>query len=168
MFKSVTLEVSLKPFKQTDEGYIRSVCDQIFTQWRPLLKDREEISVMLWTGDGSEILDYSGELDEEFEWCKYAGTANHQLPKDDEPKYISLHKRKQLYNESPPRFTYRILKRIVSIIKETGKRHFPSASVLVGETFDIGPEFAVSDFKYKRHTRHNSKEQEQKLPADHL
>lgn len=59
MFKNVTLELSLKPFKQTDEGYIRKICAQIFEQWRALLKDRPSISIMLWVGDGSEILDYT-------------------------------------------------------------------------------------------------------------
>ena len=78
MFKSVTLEVSLKPFKKTDDGYIRSVCEEIFTQWRPLVKDAETVSVMMWTADGSEILDYSGSLEDSFEWCYFVGQA--QLP----------------------------------------------------------------------------------------
>ena len=59
MFENVTLELSLKPFKQTDETYIRKVCAQIFEQWRPLLKKRKSISIMLWVGDGSELLDYA-------------------------------------------------------------------------------------------------------------
>jgi hypothetical protein len=37
------------------------------------------------------------------------------------------------------------------LLKTEGKRHFPSAEIKIGETFDIGPEFAKSDFKYKRH-----------------
>ena len=152
MFKSVTLEISLKPFKKTDDEYITNVCEQVFTQWRPLLVNRESISIMLWTADGSEILDYTGEIDDEFEWCKFAGTANHSFPLDNEPKYISLHERKQFYTEEPPVMTYRVLKNIISTIKSVGKAHFPTSKILVGETFDIGPEFAVSDFKYKRHT----------------
>ena len=52
MFETVSLELSLKPFKQTDEAYIRSVCKGIFSQWRPLLKNRKTVSVMLWVGDG--------------------------------------------------------------------------------------------------------------------
>ena len=47
MFENVTLEMSLKPFKQTDERYIKQVCNKIFEQWRPLLKNRKTISVML-------------------------------------------------------------------------------------------------------------------------
>ena len=41
MFENITLEMSLKPFKQTDEIYIRNVCAQIFEQWRPILKNRK-------------------------------------------------------------------------------------------------------------------------------
>ena len=76
MFKAVTLEMSLKPFKKTDREYVRGVCRELFSSWRALLLGREEISVMLWVGDGSEILDYSGELDSSFEWAYYLGTAN--------------------------------------------------------------------------------------------
>lgn len=34
MFKTVNLELSLKPFKKTDEQSIREVCHGIFEQWR--------------------------------------------------------------------------------------------------------------------------------------
>ena len=47
--------------------------------------------------------------------------------------------------------TYKILKNIVAAFKEEGKKALPGAKITVGETFDIGPEFAVSDFKYNRH-----------------
>ena len=50
--------------------------------------------------------------------------------------------------ENPPVMTYGILKKIVSCIKEEGKKAFPDTEIRVGETFDIGPEFAISDFKY--------------------
>ena len=55
MYKQVTLEVSLKPFKQTTDEYINSVCQKIFRQWYPLLKDAETVSVMLWAADGKEF-----------------------------------------------------------------------------------------------------------------
>lgn len=61
MFKRITLEVSLKPFKKTDDKYIDSVIRKMFVQWMPLLKEREEISVMMWTSDGSEILEYNAD-----------------------------------------------------------------------------------------------------------
>lgn len=152
MFKSVTLEVSLKPFKRTDEDYIRSVCKQIFTQWHGLLKNREVISIMLWTADGSEILDYAGDPNDSFEWCCYMGTANRELATDDDRPDLSIHAKKRFYTSDPPIMTYGILKRIVTILKQEGNRLFPDSKITVGETFDIGPEFAVSDFKYHRHT----------------
>ena len=150
MYKNVTLEVSLKPFKQTDPGSIRRVCREIFTQWRPLVKDCETVSVMLWTADGSEMLDYAGEPEEAFEWCRYLGTAN--LPYNDTgDDSVSLHERKYAYMENPPEMTYRILRTIVRSLKEAGEALLPGKKILVGNTFDIGPEFAVSDFKYNRH-----------------
>ncbi len=151
MFETVNLEVSLKPFKKTDSEYIRAVCTQIFEQWRPLLKGRRSISIMLWASDGSEILDYAGNLDDEFEWARYVGTANQPYLEDGEPLETSLHSKKQDYMKDAPVMTYRILKEIIDTLKEEGKRAFPDSEIRVGETFDIGPEFAISDFKYNRH-----------------
>lgn len=150
MFKNVTLEISLKPFKQTSDEYIKSVCRNVFEQWKPLIKNRETISVMMWSADGSELLDYTGELDKEFEWCCYLGNANVPLL-EDMPQETTIHVRKQLYTENPPKMTYRILKNIVETFKSEGKRIFPDSEIKVGTTFDIGGEFAVSDFKYNRH-----------------
>ncbi len=151
MFRNITLEMSLKPFKQTDDEYIRNVCAQIFSQWRPLLKERESISVMLWTSDGSEILDYAGRLEDEFEWGRFWGTANKPFLAEDEPLETSLHARTHSYLKNAPKMTYAILKKIVSTLKDEGKKAFPDAIIRVGETFDIGPEFTKSDFKYNRH-----------------
>lgn len=150
MFKSVTLEVSLKPFKKTDDAYIREVCEKIFNHWRPLLKSAETVSVMMWTADGSEILDYAGNEEDTFEWCKWIGQA--QLPYEEGGEIDqNIHLKKHYYIENPPVMTYGVLKRIVSALKEVGKKHFPKAKIRVGETFDIGPEFAISEFKYVRH-----------------
>lgn len=152
MFNSVTLEVSLKPFKETSDEYIRKVCKKIFRQWYPLIMNRKTVSVLFWTSDGSEILDYSGNLDDTFEWCCYIGTANKPLAEKNDNPALSLHHKKRYYMENPPVMTYGILKRIIEILKEEAARVCPDAIIRVGETFDIGPEFAVSDFKYNRHT----------------
>lgn len=152
MFENITLELSLKPFKRTDEAYIRKICAKIFEQWRPLLKNRKTVSIMLWVGDGSEILDYAGNFSDDFEWARFVGTANLPYLEDDAPLEISLHERKQDYTQNAPIMTYGILKTIISCLKEEGKKAFSETEVRVGETFDIGPEFAISDFKYNRHT----------------
>ena len=151
MFNNITLEISLKPFKQTDDEYIKQVCAKIFEQWHQLLKNRKSISVMLWASDGSEILDYDGNMDKEFEWCRFLGTANLTYLEEGAPTETSLHIRKRDYIKNAPKMTYRILKNIVSCLKAEAKRCFPDTTVRIGETFDIGPEFALSDFKYNRH-----------------
>lgn len=152
MFRSVNLEMSLKPFKKTDRESLRGVCSTVFRQWAALLKGRESISVMLWVGDGSELLDYAGVMEDPFEWCRFVGTANLPYRTPDEPMETSLHQKKQDYMPDAPVMTYGILREIVALIKEEGKKAFPDAVIRVGETFDIGPEFAISDFKYHRHT----------------
>jgi ATP-dependent helicase/nuclease subunit A len=114
--------------------------------------ESKEISIMLWVGDGSEMLDYDGDLNKEFEWAYFIGTAN--LPLFDEKKddpAVSLHSKKRYYMENPPKMTYAILKNIISIFKQEGAKRYPNAKITIGETFDIGPEFAISDFKYNRH-----------------
>ncbi len=151
MFENICLEMSLKPFKQTDIEYIRTVCAKIFEQWRALLKDRKSISITLWVGDGSEILDYAGNLEDEFEWARFIGTANLPHLEEGSPRETSLHTRKQDYMKNPPKMTFGILKTIVATLKEVGKEALPNAVIRIGETFDIGPEFAISDFKYRRH-----------------
>ena len=76
MFENITLEMSLKPFKRTDEASIRALCAQVFSQWHALLKGRKTVSIMLWVGDGGEMLDYAGNPEDTFEWCRFVGTAN--------------------------------------------------------------------------------------------
>ena len=77
MFRNITLELSLKPFKKIDAASIQAVCAGVFEQWNALLKNRETVSVMLWVGDGSEILDYDGDLNKPMEWCHYIGSAKY-------------------------------------------------------------------------------------------
>lgn len=159
MFRKITLEMSLKPFKKTDTAAIESEIRGLFQQWQPLLKERKEISVMLWTADGSEILTYQGKEDRAFEWCCYIGTASNELISDADDPAVSLHARKRRYIPEPPVMTYRILKTIVASIKRIGRELYPDSEITVGETFDIGPEFAVSDFKYRLHPEITSGQQ---------
>lgn len=154
MFENITLEMSLKPFKRTDSEYIKNVCERLFSQWKPLVKTAKTVSVLLWCADGSELLDYRGSLDDEFEWCYFLGGANQRESNYQEidPEGKGLHTRNYLYTKNPPKMTYRILKEIVSTLKKTGKNVLgEDKEILVGETVDPGPEFAVSDFKYNRH-----------------
>lgn len=153
MFPNITLEMSLKPFRQTDDESIQKVCTKVFEDWKPLVRDAETVSVLLWTADGSEILDYKGNLQEEFDWCKYIGNANPKASYDCEgdPDKIGLHAKTYLYMDEPPVMTYGTLQRIIAALKKAGREVLGSRKIRVGETFDPGPEFAKSHFKYEKH-----------------
>ena len=153
MFQNIQLEMSLKPFRQTDDAYIQAVCEDVFKQWRPFVKDCPTVSVMLWTADGSEILDYKSDMDESFEWCDKLGGANPQKNHSAiDPDGIGLHSRYYFYMQHPPKMTYGILRKIVAALKDAGHKILgEEKNILIGETFDVGPEFAISPFKYERH-----------------
>jgi hypothetical protein len=152
MIKNVTLEVSLKPFSDLSVEGIRAVCEKIYLQWQPLIKDIENISIMFWAADGSEILDYKGNLDDTFEWAKYIGVANPEIygiiPVLPQEQLSTFHS-PRLYMKNPPEYTYADLKRILHILREVFAEK--GRTTRIGATFDPGPEFAKSSFKYERH-----------------
>jgi hypothetical protein len=173
--------MSLKPFWDSTPQTRDAVCRELFTQWQPLCRFAESISIQLWTGDGSEVLEYQGDLDATLEWARYHGSANSIWHKDadvdkttrsnatskqgktdhsganiggeaDEldPENRGVHKRSYLYRPEPPVFTLRWLQELVVALKKIG-REVTGKTIFVGTTFDIGPEFAVSKFKYDWH-----------------
>lgn len=149
-FNNITLEASLKPFKVNEKEYIRAVAKEMFTQWHSLLRHTDTVSVMLWTGDGSEILDYNGTMEQPLEWAMYMGDPNTKHEVGSGPVELSIHERAYLYLDNPPKFNYGDLKLIVAILKEEGRR-ITGKPIMIGATFDPGPEFAKSEFKYKKH-----------------
>ena len=149
-FNNITLELSLKPFKKNDKAYRQQVATELFTQWSALLRHADTVSVMLWTSDGSEILDYTGNMNQPLEWAKYMGNPNTDHEVGSGPKDLSLHERANLYMDNPPAYTYGDLKAIIDALKEAGKR-VTGKPIRIGATFDPGPEFAKSEFKYKKH-----------------
>ncbi len=141
--KNITLEMSLKPFRNRD---FDAVCAQVFRDWEPLLRNAEQASVLLWVSDGSEILAYTGNLDDRLEWAMYAGAASISRDADPitDPEGRGLHAAHYLYDEQPLDLTYHDLREIVAAFKRAGADR-------VGIPFDPGPEFAESPFKYKLH-----------------
>ena len=148
----VCLEMSLKPFKIIDNEYIDRICTEVFYQYRDVLDKASSCAILLWNGDGSDILDYTGDLDQEIEWGRYIGNPNYVKEDsfDEEKHGDSLHFRSRLYTENPPKITYNTLKKIIGAFKSIGNK-MTGLKVEVGATFDPGPEFAKSDFKYNRH-----------------
>ena len=152
MYREINLELDLKVFKKTDGEYIRKVVEEVFDDWRALLCGRERISIMLWISDGSDILDYNGDMSAEIEWARYVGCARTPELEEGNDRSVSLHEYHIKYMKNPPVFTYGKIAEIVGTIKAVGRDRHPGAKISVGVPFDIGPEFSKSDFKYKRHT----------------
>ncbi|OGX68157.1 MAG: hypothetical protein A2189_03985 [Paenibacillus sp. RIFOXYA1_FULL_44_5] len=151
----VTLEMSLKPFKSLQPEAIEAVCTEAIQQWLPLIGLAKSCSVLLWTADGSEILLWDGDLQHEIEWARYIGFANEthfDHIKDRHNPTIA-----RFYTDEPVRMTYGHLKYIVETLKRIAAQRF-GITMEVGATFDAGPEFAYSDFKYKLHPEINRAE----------
>ncbi|NLF10078.1 MAG: hypothetical protein GX594_19180 [Pirellulaceae bacterium] len=146
----VVLEMSCKPFTEMNEQAIRAVCADAFCGWLPLIRHADSVAVMLWVADGSEILDYHGQMDEPIEWGRYIGYPNAKGAASNDKKKKSLHSAAYLYRENPPTITYRDLALIVKTLKQVGGE-VTGKPVSVGATFDPGGEFAQSPFKYEKH-----------------
>jgi hypothetical protein len=150
--RRVTLELSLKPFYNTTPEGIAAVCRTFFAQWMPLLRQADTVGVLFFPADGSEILEYRGRLDDPFNWANLIGGANerHGWDKQADPQGLSLHTTCYLYRADAPVMTYRLFREIVAITRQVGKE-LCGKPVFISTMFDPGPEFAHSDFKYKRH-----------------
>ncbi|TRY16761.1 hypothetical protein FOJ82_15380 [Tessaracoccus rhinocerotis] len=145
--RRANLETSLKPFESFTDAAVAATVGRVFDQWRTLLEAAEECSLLLWASDGSEILDWSGDLDQEFEWARFIGFNNVEhgpYGEEKEPERVALP-----YRRDAPRVTYRDLAKVVAAFRAEGTaRGIPTQ---VGATFDPGPEFAPSSFKFERH-----------------
>ncbi|UKS26680.1 hypothetical protein LOZ80_35075 [Paenibacillus sp. HWE-109] len=148
----VTLEMSLKPFMSMEQTAIEAVCEEAIKQWLPLIGLADSCSMLLWVADGSEILTWDGDFNKEMEWGRYIGFANEEkfshLKGKDDPRAAKL------YRENPCRITYVDLRFIIEAFKRIADTKF-GIRMEVGATFDAGPEFAYSDFKYKLHPEVN-------------
>lgn len=82
---------------------------------------------------------------------KIHGGANPRVwDEKNDPDKRGLHTRSYPYIQDPPVFTYGDFARLNRIMKQVGQE-MTQKPVLLEATFDPGPEFAVSPFKYQRH-----------------
>lgn len=148
-----SLESSLKPFcfDMSDKGF-RAVVAKIFRQWESLYLDSDiQVELLFWSSDGSELLEYTGDFADQFEYARYVGGANSGRRQHSTPLHLrNLNERNYLFMPDPPQWTYGDLRRLVGVCKQTF-RNLYGRNLEVGTTFDPGPEFAISDFKYKYH-----------------
>ncbi|MNI45223.1 hypothetical protein D3C73_996420 [compost metagenome] len=111
--------------------------------------------MLLWIADGSEIMTWDGNLETEIEWARYIGFANEECFSHIQDK--SNPKIAIPFMADPVRITYGDLKFITEAFRRIAADRF-GLQMEVGATFDAGPEFAYSDFKYKPHPEINDAE----------
>ncbi|EIP97134.1 hypothetical protein OpiT1DRAFT_01565 [Opitutaceae bacterium TAV1] len=153
-FRRLILELSPKPFRDPSPAGTEAVARELLSQYHALLQSADALSFLFWTADGSEILDYRGRPDDEIHWARYIGIANDAPPGTLPGTLHGTARVPYCDNPPPPPLTYGRLRDIIatlrrSVAETTGK------PVTFGTTFDPGPEFAESDFKYKRHPEIN-------------
>ncbi|HBC89418.1 MAG TPA: hypothetical protein DCZ94_20965 [Lentisphaeria bacterium] len=149
--KKINFEVSLKPFTDLSHDGIMNTCARIYSNWEILMERFEEIGILLWVGDGNEILEWSGNLNDELSWGKTIGFCNYNLHEVYDPEVTGYGMQKAVqYKDRIPTLHYRDLKNIIGCLRKTfsirsGKR------IYIGATIDPGPEFALANFKLVRH-----------------
>ena len=150
--RNVTLEISGKPFMDDSEEEMFRVGRRMFTQWKALTDMTDRISVMLWVADGSDILNWSGELDQTFEWAYWQGCAEAQPCPEGDPALLRRfqHYYPRKYREDAGPRSYRWLKRMIQVLRKCSLE-INGKNPRIVAIFDNGPEFCLSDFKYRLH-----------------
>lgn len=152
--KRLILEVSLKPFHDSSPAATAEVIRGLLRQWDRLIRSAEKISFLLWTAEGSEILEYKRRMEDEIQWAKWIGIANDSPAHSWDPERRTLHSHRWLYRDDASTWTYARLRDLVASLKTVGQE-VTGLPVTVGTIFDPGPEFAESSFKYQRHPEIN-------------
>lgn len=142
---SVTLGLSLKPFRDKSIEFISSKINELFSIWMPIIKEVRTIWLNFMIGNGDLVLCWDGNPHSEFEWDHYKG---HNNPKYAGYKFNPIPLRD--YTENWIHFTYEDLKSIFDMFKEIGKERF-NLDVKISVNIEPGPEFSESRFRYIEH-----------------
>ena len=143
----VVLETSLKPFAGQNPTALRAACLQLWDNWKPLCAGVDEVAVMLWVGSGDEILLWHSNWSAPMPYADSIGFCNYDEPGAYPPGNAHYSNNRAVpYRPNPPTLRYRDLRNIIAALRATAGR-----PILIGATFDPGPEFATSPFRYKEH-----------------
>ena len=139
------LGLTMRFFPDNEPAHVRAVCEELFTLWRPLLERASEITAGFMIGNGEQILRWTGNLEDEFEWDHYLGHNNPQAAQYGfEPIPLRDFKPDWFH------FTYADLRDIVRIFRETARDMY-GLPLALGTLLEPGPEFCESLFRYVWH-----------------
>lgn len=146
----LVMEIGLRPFKNMSSREITRVCKHALKCWEKLIDQVNEVSILFWTSDGSEIIEWDGNMNKKINWGRHIGFCN--LDKDVYPVDISHYWNNAgfLYKKNPPVIRYKDIAKMAATFKKLCNEMF-GKKLSCGLTFDAGPEFAQNDWKFKYH-----------------
>lgn len=150
--QDVQLEFSLKPLRSAREEDIVFLAKEVTRMWRSLLCHAEQLSILLWVGDGTEMLEYDRDMNRHFPWGMWIGRGSnpHHVPEEKDPRRESLDGYPKTFTAHPNQYSYGDLQRIVKVLKATAEKE-TDLRVRIGTILEPGGEFLKSDWKYDRH-----------------
>ena len=148
----VQLELSLKPFRSARTEDIEALTLDIVRKWQTLIRHSDQLSLLLFTGDGTELLEYDGNLNRIFPWAIWIGRGaqRYTVPDEKDPNHESLDGHPRTFVEHPNEYTYADLQRMVQVMKATAEKA-TGLKVRIGTMLDPGGEFVQTDWKSSRH-----------------
>ena len=145
----VIAELGIKAFKSYEPEAVKAVCQEVFADWRTMLEEAPATSVLLWIGDGDEVFNWRGEMDDEINYNRSVGFNNLNYPAYPPSRHYRTHPAIP-YMDTPPTLTYRALQAIIVELRATARKML-GRKIAVGTVVDAGPEFVQSPFKFERH-----------------
>ncbi len=141
LFRHGTLEFGPKVLFRKDDAFLEAFFTELFRTYRQLLKHCDTVSLLCWIGDGTDILQYDGDLEKPVAWARWQGFAH---PYGDPPRQPVL------YTDHPIELTYGDIKRVIAAARRASSEVLgkPLSFIL---PFDPGSEFTEAPFRYERH-----------------
>ncbi len=149
--RRLTLELSLKPFSDLTASGIASTCHLIWHHWRALIARADALAVLLWIGNGDEILTWSGCETDSLPYADSIGFSNLQYPSANNPEIEHFSRNAaRPFHDKPLNISYADLRRINESLRKTAAET-TGLPLEIGATLDPGPEFVDSPWRYEHH-----------------
>lgn len=149
-WRRTVLECSLKPFGDLAAAALEARWAAILRAWQRVLDRTDALGVLLWVADGGEILSWTGDLAQRLEWARSIGFANTTARSDLYYPGWYQNRAAKPFRDDAPEWTYGDLAAAIAALRRAGAAA-GVRELTVGATFDPGPEFAASPFKYHEH-----------------
>lgn len=149
---NVSLEITPKPLFRKDDAFVLALFRDVFLQWHALLRHADQVSLLWWLSDGTDLLVHNRDWDAPIEWMFWQGFAHptYDVPLEKDPGRDSITATPRIYRPDAVELTGRDVRRIVEMIRRAGREAL-GRDVRVGVAFDPGCEFSNHPFRYRDH-----------------